>query len=41
MRYEKVYPQKVPMVGYEHGPALALAQGIGFAMLHPLRVWTR
>jgi hypothetical protein len=31
----------VPMVGYEHGPELAIAQEIGFEMLHPLKVWTR
>jgi hypothetical protein len=31
----------VPMVGYEHGSELAIAQEIGFEMLHPLKVWTR
>jgi hypothetical protein len=31
----------VPMVGYEHGPELAIAQEIGFEILQPLKVWTR
>jgi len=31
----------LPMVGYERGPQLALAQEIGFEMLQPLKVWTR
>jgi len=31
----------VPMVGYEHGPALIIAQEVGFETLHPLKVWTR
>jgi len=31
----------VPMVGYEHGPALTIAQEVGFEMLRPLKVWPR
>ncbi len=31
----------VPIVGYEHGPELAIAQEIGFEMLHSLKVWTQ
>ncbi len=31
----------VPIVGYEHGPGLAIAKEIGFAELHPLKVWAR
>jgi hypothetical protein len=31
----------VPMVGYEHGPELAIAREIGFEVLQPLKVWTR
>src|SRR6266700_2414202 len=31
----------VPMVGYEHGPELAIVQEIGFEILQPLKVWTR
>jgi len=30
-----------PMVGYERGPALAIAQQVGFEMLQPLKVWIR
>lgn len=32
---------RLPMVGYEQGPELAIAQEIGFEMLQPLKVWTR
>lgn len=31
----------VPMVGYEHGPEIVIAQEIGFEVLQPLQVWTR
>ena len=29
----------LPIVGYESGAELALAQTLGFEALHPLRVW--
>jgi len=31
----------LPVVGYEHGPALALMKSLGFQALGPLRVWLR
>jgi hypothetical protein len=31
----------LPIVGYERGPQLAVAQEIGFETLQPLKVWTR
>ena len=31
----------LPLVGYERGPQLAIAQEIGFEALQPLKVWTR
>ena len=29
----------MPLVGYERGPELAIAESLGFEKLHPLRVW--
>jgi hypothetical protein len=31
----------LPVVGYERGPGLALAQRAGFRLLNPMRVWIR
>jgi len=31
----------LPLVGYQHGPELAVAQKVGFERLQGLRVWTR
>lgn len=31
----------LPLVGYEHGDSLAIAQSLGFERLQPLRIWAR
>jgi hypothetical protein len=31
----------LPLVGYEHGRELAVAQALGFEILGPLRIWFR
>jgi len=37
---QAIYPN-LPLVGYELGPELAVAQGVGFERLNKLKVWTR
>ena len=37
---QEIFPD-LPMVGYERGPQLAIAQQIGFEALQPLKIWTR